>query len=556
MLTRTSTIGHGPFTVFAYEQRIDGIPVEGSAARVVTRRSARGAAVVHAAGWLIQRPAQGFVPVRFSGPEAVRIVQQDAAYTPLTIWSGPELVVLDDPNTIAADPILAWSFSGRTASLESFEAYTFFVEAASGRLIHVRDEVYHAAVTGSVTGLATPGLFPDVPTNPALSMPLPNLTVSDEFDAAAETDAAGEFVLNSGAVGPVEINAALSGPWVTVRSQANADLSVAQTVTAPADMEILFNPKPSEFDTAQVNGFIHANGTHDFYSQRQPGFAALDTSLLCAVNINDQCNAFFTPVPQSINFFRAQNCVNTAYSTVITHEYGHFIVNRLELRQASFGEGFSDVLSAMIFDDPVVGRDFLGPGTVVRDTVAANQQYPCFGEIHECGQVVSGVWWDLKLNLQSSQGVAGGLELARQLFTDWSQMTVGVARGRNSATPLTAVEVISVDDDDANLANGTPHYDEICDAFAAHSIPCPGACGSIERLRVSCRDRSLSIHATAITVGGAGGEVVLTLDGSHAQSANVTALGRASTTFGDVAAGDHEVCIEGCDICRTVTCGG
>ena len=37
-----------------------------------------------------------------------------------------------------------------------------------------------------------------------------------------------------------------------------------------------------------------------------------------------------------------------------------------------------------------------------------------------------------------------------------------------------AIEVLTVDDDDGDLGDGTPHYAEICAAFAAHSIDCPG----------------------------------------------------------------------------------
>ena len=41
-----------------------------------------------------------------------------------------------------------------------------------------------------------------------------------------------------------------------------------------------------------------------------------------------------------------------------------------------------------------------------------------------------------------------------------------------SAHPLTVIEILTVDDDDGDIFNGTPHFIEICTAFELHSIPC------------------------------------------------------------------------------------
>lgn len=42
-----------------------------------------------------------------------------------------------------------------------------------------------------------------------------------------------------------------------------------------------------------------------------------------------------------------------------------------------------------------------------------------------------------------------------------------------SAHAQTVIEVLTVDDDDADLSNGTPNcQDIICPAFSAHSLPC------------------------------------------------------------------------------------
>ena len=75
-------------------------------------------------------------------------------------------------------------------------------------------------------------------------------------------------------------------------------------------------------------------------------------------------------------------------------------------------------------------------------------------------------------------GEEPGLELTRQLFTDWTGITMG-GIGLDSAHPQTAIEVLTVDDDDGDLDNGTPHDGEICEAFAAFRIDCPGVFGDL-----------------------------------------------------------------------------
>jgi hypothetical protein len=131
-------------------------------------------------------------------------------------------------------------------------------------------------------------------------------------------------------------------------------------------------------------------------------------------------------------------------------------------------------MSLLIYDDPILGRNFRETaGSFVRNPPAANQQYPCTSSaIHTCGQIVSGVWWEMRTRFGQSYGDPTGLELVRQLQVDWALMTAG-GQGLNSAHPTTAVEVLTVDDNDANLGNGTPNFGLICPSFLEHGISCP-----------------------------------------------------------------------------------
>ncbi len=562
-IERISVVGHSPRTVFVYRQFLDGLRVEYGTARllVLNELSSR---VVFAAARLARPPKGGFPLDRVGAPDALKNVQAVEAYAHLTEWSVPEMVIFQDQSDNARPrAIRAWKFLGIGPDRSDFEAYTFFVDAADGSLAHVRNEVYKGDgdVVGRVSGLSSPGTLPDLPPNDPVSFDMADLQLMSEFGLTALTDGNGEYVMQNDGAGPVTIEAEFKGLWVEVRDTAGPLLSsLFQSVVPPGPADFIFNTSPSEFTTAQVNAFIHTTAAHNFFKDRQPGFSEIDTALICHVNQFADCNAFFTPIGPSLNFFTAgAGCVNTAYSTVVGHEYAHFVVHALGLRQGAFGEGFGDCVALLLYDDPIVGRDFFGQGTFVRDIVQADKTYPCFGEIHDCGQVLAGVWWDIKLEMQTSLGQDRGLETTRQLFTDWSQITLG-GRLQDSAHPLTAAEVLVADDDDGDLGNGTLHLDEICAGFVAHHIPCPGTCDQVRRLRVSCRSslfglNSFVIQATISTDDPGGSTVTLVLDDSDGRTIAVSRRGRGTTRWRDVAEGNHDVCIEGCDgLCRRVTC--
>lgn len=544
-------LGSGKGTVFAYRQFINGVPVEHGVARVLVGNRPQYF-VTYAAGRLVA--LRGTLdPDQVSGESARERLRNQPDHARLTRWSDAELVVYaGEPEIGRRPPVLAWKISAAAERADEPRAFTFYVNAATGRLIFVRNEIHNGApIAGRVSGLATPGLFPDTPSNPPQDISLTDLFVSDESSNSTTTDADGNFIFDGDGT-EILLNAALSGPFAKVRDTTFEPPTLSQSVLPPGPANFVFNPTPTEFTTAQVNAFHHTNLTRAFYAQYQPDFQELDHVLTANVNIAASCNAFFTPVGLSINFFASDSrCVNTAYSTVVNHEYGHFIVNQLRLAQGAFGEGFADCVAILMQDDPIVGHDFFGPGTAVRDMVSANEQFPCSSEIHVCGQVLAGTWWDIKLNLQASLGSAEGLELARQLFTDWSLITLG-GRFRNSAHPGTSFEVLTTDDDDGDLSNGTPHLAEICAAFAAHNLPCSNQvdCSSLQT-RVSCRRGNVT--ASIRTVPNAPFTVIL--DGSIEKQVTAGGFGRATVRFPDAGAGDHEICIAGCeDFCSPVTC--
>ena len=478
VLRRKNLVRYGKFTAFAYAQQYHGRPVEGSQVRVLVLEpedaSVPGAlwrVVYAAASRVVSPPKFRTVVIR---PETLSgRIQRDPRFRDLDRFGDAERVVL--PPLRGEESRDVWKIPAANSDLAKARGFTFFVDVESGELVEVRNEVCHADLEGTVSGFVTPGGFPHSASNPPEEVVLPGAEVS-AAGVIVEADADGLYRIVDLEEEPTDVSTQLTGPWIEVRIP-GPETTLEAVATPPATVDLVFNESGTEESTAEATVFAYGHATHDFYRDRFPDFEGVDQTLVANTNVDSSCSAFFTTFPLSINFFTSgtangNTCPNTAYRSVVAHEYGHFVVYKLGLAQGAFGEGFSDVMSVLQFDDPIIAPDLFGPGTERRDIVEANQQFPCAGEIHICGQILGGVWWDLRLELGDTLGMVDGLTEAQQLFVDWSAVTTG-GSGTNSAHEGTIIEVLVVDDDDGDLQNGTPHAAEICTAFAAHGIEGP-----------------------------------------------------------------------------------
>lgn len=464
-----SDLSFGRSTSFGYRQLMNGLVVENSVARVLVNNDI-GHKVVLAAGTLAATPEGGLPAALITNWAAIAVAQSDPAYTHLPDWSEAELVVYAGANLDqTATP--AWKFFGDNNDLAHRERYAFFVNATNGVLLDVRNEVHFTDVVGSIKGMGSPGTKPDEAINPPTTLNIPEIRMTVTGGSNAFSDRNGNFTIPNGGTSPVTVTTnASAGRWVNVNPAQGAEISLSGSYTPGVSQTMTMNSTPTAFNTAQVNALIHVDGIHNYYRDRG-GPAGLDIVIPCAVNIASTCNAYYSA--STINFYAiGGGCNNTAYSTVIAHEYGHFVVDKLGLAQGSFGEGFGDTSGMLLFDDPIVGDDFLTNGGNVREPLTDNVQYPCASEIHTCGEVVAGVWYRIRQNFGTQYGSAPGLALVQQLEVDWANMTNG-GSGNDSAYPGTAIEVLTVDDDNGNIGDGTPNYSLICPAFDAHNIDCP-----------------------------------------------------------------------------------
>jgi len=470
---------NGKFTVFGYTQTIGGVPVEGGNARILVLNGQQNK-VVYASGTLANATPLSLGAPVIEAEDAALIaraaqpveVQAADAIDPGE-WFEPELVVHQAPG----GPVLAWevgysNISGKSEPI----AFTNTIDAQTGEIIHTHNDVHTIDVEGNASGLATPGAKPDIASNPPIPTPMAKLILSIGGNDGV-SDVNGDFTIPNGGAGQVTVNSNVSnGLWVNVNNDIGSDLSASDAVTPPGPADVVFNASPTEFNTSQVNAFVQTTKTHDYVKDRAPNFNALDIAIPANVNRFDlPCNAFFSG--DTINFMRNGNgCNNTAYSTVISHEYGHFIVDQLGLGQGGFGEGYSDTVAMMIFDVCIVGENFFTNGGFIRNPCTANQQFPCTSSsVHTCGQILGGTWGEIRDSFKANFGSGPGLDQSRDLHVGWTLITSGGtgSNNLNSAHPGTAIEVLTIDDNDGDLGNGTPNFDDICAAFAEHGIDCP-----------------------------------------------------------------------------------
>lgn len=471
----------GAKTVFTYSQRLDGIPVEFGMVKVITLNTAEGSTVVSGSAKIAAMPEGGLRESKLTGEQAVSTIRAMREYRSMPLWGEPEMVVYQGEGDFAnwITPTVVWKFTGEMPVGTMARKFTFLVDANSGHLIHARNEILHVNVTGQVRVRATPSnpgnAAADHAGNPPVERSFPNIRVRINGSNANSvyTDANGNFNIPWAGTTPVTIDASVGdGQWGRVVEQnAGQPLVTASTTATPGTpATLLLNPAPSgQFPNAQVNALIHQNSTRNFFKTYAPTFTALDTQLTINTGVTGTCNAFYNGT--STNYYNVGGtCNNTAFSSIVAHEYGHHIVNRLGLAQGGFGEGFGDTMSILQYDDFVLGRYFQTNGGAVRTPDTTNRQYPCTGcAVHTSGLVLGGVVCEVRRNLGNKYGSAMGLEAARALHIKWALTTLG-GEGENSASPRSLIEYLVANDNDGNLTNGTPDGCEIFNAFGQHNI--------------------------------------------------------------------------------------
>ncbi len=278
------------------------------------------------------------------------------------------------------------------------------------------------------------------------------------------TDGAGVFEFTTS---PGTVSNTPTGPFVAV-TNADGEGGGFAFVASPGSGTV-WQAEGDEIVESQLSTFIHASLVKAHVRNLAPDLAWLDQPLPVVTNIDDSCNAFSDG--NSINFYRSSvACENTGLlADVVYHEFGHSVHFQSLLPGVGFfdvalSEGISDYLSATIVDDAGVARGFFFDQTPLRDIDPEGFEYRWpedRGPVHDEGRIIGGALWDLRTLMVGKYGAAGVFATDR-IWYESTRRAVDI--------PSMYVEALLVDDDDGNLANGTPNVCEINAAYGPHGL--------------------------------------------------------------------------------------
>jgi len=390
------------------------------------------------------------------------------------------------------------------------------VNARDGRVLELADLNAYSTVNG--------GIYPETNSDAEVVRGFPFNNVTN--GTTKVTDANGVYTYGSGTA-----TSTLNGKYIKI-SDACGAISLSNSTTG----DLAFGTSGgTDCTTPGVGGAGNTHAARSgFYhltniNRKAAGFLPTNTwlsGLLTAnMNINQTCNAFWNGT--TVNFYRSGGgCSNTGeIAAVFLHEWGHGMDTKsggaASGDQAS-GEAVGDTFAFLETKTPCIGKNFrpgvncynctactgvrdvqefstLGtkpiakPANVTNNSGINCDRYACpytgyrgpMGYEGHCeSYIASSANWDLAQQLITRYGTTAGWaamdsvwyksltpsKSAYRVVSGGTCNAAAVVDGCGSSNWYTVF--LPADDDDGNLANGTPNACRIWDAFNAHGIAC------------------------------------------------------------------------------------
>ncbi|MDP4198706.1 MAG: hypothetical protein Q8922_13800 [Bacteroidota bacterium] len=381
--------------------------------------------------------------------------------------TSPSLVYVESGGSLR----LCYEFSVRQFG----HAWRVTVDAITGKLLERKDMLEYVgsdAPTETIQGTLQAMIHQHSPFDSLMTVGLDSAYLSIDGSRIL-SDSIGNW--KTDATSPLSIVTGFYGRFAhVVRHDAKTD-TVRRTLGAP--YQILWNDDNSH--AAERDAFYHASYARRYAHQIDTGLSAIDSQLTLNVNLDLSCNAFYDADSVALNFFQAgKQCSNSGeVADVIYHEFGHRIAQvryangaNGNLINFTLGEGFADLTSAFIRDDPRIGIGFyVADSNQILRTCNNTKIFPrdISADPHLSGEIISGAFWDLRKLL--------GHDTAEKLFNavEWLNPDAPDETAPDileQAFLQTLLDVLLVDDTDNDLSNGTPHSAAIISAFARHGI--------------------------------------------------------------------------------------
>ncbi len=357
-----------------------------------------------------------------------------------------------------------------TGGIETWEGR---VDAHTGRIVGFRDANAYGRVTG--------GVYPRTVIDPEVRVPFPHARV--DGSQVFNTNVGGGYAYAGGSA-----QSGLNGQYFDTGCQgcsnpAQPSVSVGVGIGwldfGLGGVDAVGNGTSTRADR---NAFYHLTQVRRVGKKWLPNLFFLGRVMPANVNIQDVCNAYFDG--SSVNFFRSGGgCNNTGeISDVMQHEWGHGLDYGTRAGDGATGEGTADVVALHMTHDALMGPYFGTNGGYVRHLDPAvsglltrtNIGSYCPGgggplgyEEHCEGEIYGQTSWDLAQALTAKHGLHTGWRTSERLF--FVSLPNAGSYLPTGTYPIYSA-YLAADDDDGNLANGTPNGAEIYQAFNRHGI--------------------------------------------------------------------------------------
>ena len=468
-----------------FEQEVAGLPVRDASVNVLLDPAGRLLSV-DAKRPVLEGEAVDAVPERTAAEAETAALAwfQEEEGRPAEAWTPAELALQPSRVGPRRVHVPAWAVEVIGREPGGTPLGSRHLVAARGPLERLaREELVHSLdVKGQVVIRRSAGLVPDSfsgYTNGLEDSPAPHVRIESD-QGTISADAEGNFWYPLGNT-LTNVLIRYDGPWCEVSNEIGPDYGLIESTVSGSGVKLVMNQVNTsvETQTAQGNAYWAVNRMHDWIKDVIPGDPHPDFTVDAEVNWTyDACNAFYTgsSLDVSIEFMLSSGlkpCGNTAYTTVVWHEFGHWLNDEYDSGNPSngFGEGCADIYALYLADRQFIGEDLYGAGTHIRDASDAKSfcgdaNLGCYNDPHDDGEPLMGAAWWVRTRLKDSYGVAQGAWTADALFLSWLN-----AYDDDEIKTLIRTHWLVLDDDDGNLKNGTPHYPEINAGFVDQGFP-------------------------------------------------------------------------------------
>ncbi|MBN2524777.1 MAG: hypothetical protein JXR76_00190 [Deltaproteobacteria bacterium] len=493
--------GQYKFRLYRYQQQQDGVPVYGAGLKTLVRLGNENQVVwagmnLKSIGDFNAKADAGAFTVNqektLQAARANALINGQQAPEVLVHFTTPQKVIFAGAAAETQPPRLAMRFSAE--AVESEAEWTFIADAESGDILNVESNS-HAVINGAVKADVIMGLRSmecDMNTMTTAGMPYVRVTMGEGDDAEAFfADKDGAFTIPVAGGGTAVLSSEISGKYFTINNYYGALPALTQSVPTDGTAHFIHRNSYSNFEETQAQYLAYkaANDIRDYLFEHVPEHPVFQRTeqLPIWVNISSQdmsCSqsggGLYHSGSKRISLCRRNDAIgvtNAAFASIVHHEYGHFIVDMADGGTLEYGEGMADTTAMLFSKDSRLGYGYeLNQCSVSRRDANndcmydANECSTCGGysDIHGCGRLLSGVMWDIWQNLIQA-GIANAEHILAKLAFNSIQLHIG-----HGIDASIAIDMLTLDDDDGTLKNGTPHADQICAAFEAHGMSCPG----------------------------------------------------------------------------------